>query len=156
MDYDTIRTELPPYNMIQGGLRRRLTGLAVLMHKSPLVLMAPDVRYTECNHTTTHLPQADVSGALLHYKFIGDMRRRVKEAISRREHFGGAIFYRRLDSAVGSSGANGVLLSSYSRRYDVADTLLHHGLMQSGAAWEGYRSHPAVGAVDVNIVGASG
>jgi hypothetical protein len=156
VDYDTIRTELPPYAMIQGGLRRRLTKLAVLMHKSPLVLMAPDVRYTECNHNTTHLPPADVSGALLHYKFIGDMKRRVKEAISRREHFGGAIFYRRLDSAVGSSGANGVLLSSYSRRYDGADSLVRHGLMQSGAAWEGYGSRPTAGPIDVNIVGASG
>lgn len=156
VDYDTVRTELPPYTMIQGGLRRRLTGLAVLMHKAPLVLMAPDVRYTECNHTTTHLPQADVSAALLHYKFIGDMRRRVKEAISRREHFGGAIFYRRLDSAVKSSGAEATLLSSYSRRYDGTDSLVRHGLIRSAAAWEGYRSRPAAASIDVNIVGASG
>ena len=140
-DYEFIRCELPPYVMIQGGLRQRLTGVAVLMQKSPLVRVASDVRYIECNHGTTHLPVADLSGALLHYKFAGDMKRRIEEAISRAEHFASAIFYRRLNSAVTSLGWNGSLLSKYSRRYAGSGSLLEVGLIKSSAPWEAYRQH---------------
>jgi hypothetical protein len=140
-DYETVRCELPPYVMIQGGLRQRLTGVAVLMQKSPLLWMASDVRYIECNHGATHLPVADVSGALLHYKFVSGMKRRVEEAIFRAEHFGGAIFYRRLNSAVTSSGWAGSLLSPFSRRYDTTGTLVACGLIEASAAWESFMQH---------------
>jgi hypothetical protein len=139
LDYVTTQTELPPYVMIQGGIRQRLTGLALSMQKSPLVRMAPDVRYIECNHSTTHLPVADISGALLHYKFVGDMKRRLEQAISRGEHFGGAISYRRLDRAVGSSSWSKSLLSPHSRRYGGTASLLRHGLIQSSGPWEAAR-----------------
>jgi Glycosyl transferase family 2 len=132
-------TELPPYVMIQGGIRERLTGLALSMQKTPLIRVAPDVRYIECNHSATHLPVADVTGALLHYKFVGDMRRRVGEAISRAEHFAGAISYRRLDSALGSIARGKSLLSPGSCRYDGPAVLLHHGLIKSSAGWGAFQ-----------------
>jgi len=135
VDYFVVPSELPPYVMIQGGLRRRLTGLASSMQKSPLVRMAPDVRYLECNHSTTHLPVADVSGAILHYKFVGDLKRRVTEAISRGEHFSQAVSYHRLGESLGASGWSGSLLSPHSRRYEGTASLLQLGLMRSGAEW---------------------
>lgn len=135
VDYISVPSELPPYVIIQGGLRRRLTGLATAMHKSSLVKMAPDVRYLECSHRTTHLPLADVSGAILHYKFIGDLKRRVTEAISRGEHFSEAISYQRLGDFLGASGWSGSLLSPNSRRYEGTQSLLRHGLMRSSAEW---------------------
>jgi glycosyltransferase involved in cell wall biosynthesis len=136
IDYVSTPTELPPYVMIQGGIRRRLTGLALSMQKSPLVRVSPDLRFIECNHSTTHLPVADVMAALLHYKFIGDMKRRVELAISRKEHFGGAISYRRLENAVSSSGWRRSLLGPQSRRYGGPASLLRHGLIRSSGAWE--------------------
>jgi len=139
VDYVVTESEMPPYVMIQGGLRQRLTGLPLSMQKSPLVLMAPDVRYIECNHSTTHLPVADLSGALLHYKFVGDIRRRVDDAISRAEHFAGAISYRRLDRAVGALGEAKSLLSHYSCRYAGPVSLLQHGLINTSAGWSAYR-----------------
>lgn len=105
------------------------------MHKSSLVKMAPDVRYLECSHRTTHLPLADVSGAILHYKFIGDLKRRVTEAISRGEHSSEAISYQRLGDSLGASGWSGSLLSPNSRRYEGTASLLRHGLMRSSAEW---------------------
>ena len=141
-DYVAIPSELPPYVMIQGGIRQRLTGLALSMQKSPLVRMAPDVRYVECNHGTTHLQEADVSGALLHYKFVGDMKRRIEGAVSRAEHFAGAISYRRLGSAFGQNGWDGSLLSRHSRHYDSPNTLESHGLINSSSLWDAYRTHP--------------
>ncbi len=89
-----------------------MTGLALSMQKSPLVRMAPDVRFIECNHSTTHLPVADVSAALLHYKFVCDIKHRVQAAVSRGEHFGGAISYRRLENAVTLLRPDESLLSS--------------------------------------------
>src|SRR6185503_20551743 len=80
-DYRFARSELPPYTMIQGGIRQRMTRLALVMTKTPLVRVSPDFRYTECNHFTTHLPVADVTAALLHYKFVGDVAKRLEEAI---------------------------------------------------------------------------
>jgi hypothetical protein len=136
MDYVATDTELPPYVMIQGGIRQRLTGLPLSMQKSPLILMAPDVRYIECNHSTTHLPVADVSGALLHYKFVGDIKRRTAVAISRAEHFAGAITYRRLNSAVHSMSSEDSLLSLHSRRYEGPGSLVEHGLIKSSASWD--------------------
>jgi hypothetical protein len=139
VDYVTIKSELPPYVMIEGGIRKRLIGLAPEMQKSPLIRMAPDVRYVSCNHCTTHLPIADISGALLHYKFVGNSRARIEQAALRGEHAGGAINYRRLGRAVASMSETQSLLSFESRRYDGPSSLEQHGLMKSSALWEAYR-----------------
>lgn len=123
VDYVAVRSELPPYTMIQGGIRERLTGIALAMQKTPLVRMAAEVRYLECNHSTIHLPVADISGALLHHKFAGDLKHRLDEAIARKEHFAGAISYRRLQGALGTAGFSQSLLSVHSRRYYGPDSL---------------------------------
>lgn len=136
-DYLRIPAELPPYAIVQGGIRRRMTGLACAMHKSPLVRVSPDVRYIECSHGTTHLPVADVWGAMLHYKFVGDIRRRFADAIARGEHFGEAITYRRLSESVQAAAADGFLLSSFSRRYTGPSLLVELGLLPRSDAWGG-------------------
>jgi hypothetical protein len=137
-DYFTTLSEIPPYVMIQGGIRQRMTGLALSMHKSPLVRVTPDVRYIECNHNTTHLPVADVTAALLHYKFVGDMARRLGEAIDRGEYFGGAISYRRLSAAARDHGWSESLLSTFSRRYDGASSIEAAGLIRGSPAWDAF------------------
>jgi hypothetical protein len=135
IDYFTVPSELPPYVIIQGGLRRRLTGLASSLQKSPLIRMAPDVRYLECSHGTTHLPLADVTGAVLHYKFVGDLRRRVGEAVARGEHAAGALSYQRLQDSLGEANWKGSFLSPHSRRYTGTAELLRQGLIISSGEW---------------------
>ena len=135
-DYQTTRSEIPPYVLIQGGIRRRMTGLALTMTKTPLIRVSPDFRYIECNHHTTHLPVADVTAALLHYKFVGDVAERLNEAIDRGEHFGGALAYRRLRSAATERGWGESLLSRFSRRYEGASSLEAAGLMHTSSGWE--------------------
>jgi hypothetical protein len=151
VDYVALQSELPPYIMIQGGIRQRLTGLALSMQKSPLVRMAPDVRYIECNHSTTHLPLADVSGALLHYKFVGDMRGRVEQAIRRGQHFAGAISYRRLNNAASSLRWSESLLSRHSQRYEGPETLIRHNLLTSSGPWAAYRPRRLPNKAHVSI-----
>lgn len=132
VDYVEIPCEIPPYVVVQGGVRRRLTRLAAALQKAALIRMAPDVRYIECSHATTHLPVADVSGAVLHYKFVGDLKRRVGEAVARGEHASQAVFYRRFETSLGARGWQGSLLSPHSRRYDGPDGFVRHGLMSAG------------------------
>lgn len=138
-DYQTKSYEFPPYILIQGGIRRRLTGLMLTMTKAPLVRVSSDFRYIECNHHTTHLPVADVTAALLHYKFVGDIAKRLDEAIDRGVHFGGALAYRRLRSAANERGWGESLLSGFSRRYEGASSLEAAGLIRSSPDWEAFQ-----------------
>ena len=137
-DYVVVEAELPPYIMAQGGVRGRLTGLPLSMHKSPLVQMNRNVRYFECNHSATHLPISDVTGALLHYKFVGDMQRRIAQAVARGEHFAGAVTYRRLSDAVAGRDGTKSLLSEHSIRYLGPDTLALHGLIKTSPQWTAF------------------
>jgi Glycosyl transferase family 2 len=136
--YQSMRIEVPPYVLIRGGVRQRMTGLALTMTKMPLVRVSPDFRYIECNHHTTHLPLADVSGALLHYKFVGDIAGRLKEAIDRNVHFGGALAYRRLRSAADERGWGQSLLSTSSRSYEGASSLEAESIVSTSPSWESF------------------
>lgn len=124
---------LPPYRVVQGGVRGRLTGRQFLITKSPLVRVAPDVMFLENNHFHTHLPVAPVTTALLHYKFVGDPTARFTEAVTRGEHFLGGRFYR--DMLARLKG-NGIRRGLWARRYRDDRQLTRMGLLDSTAEWE--------------------
>jgi len=138
-DYSWMRSEVPPYTFVQGGLRSRMTGRSLMMTKAPLVKMTPDLWYLANNHQHTHLPVADVSAAVLHYKFIGDLVGRIDEAIERGEHFMGARFYRALRSSI-TSPESAKLVSEHSVRYAGSAQLVDLGLLQTCIRWEEFRA----------------
>jgi hypothetical protein len=146
-DYTFMPCEIPPYSFVQGGLRARLTGRSLMMTKAPLIRMAADVAFLANNHQHSHVPMSQVGAALLHYKFIGDIRGRLAEAIARQEHFMGARFYRALAEPLGGEPAAdaGVaapatrLISETSVLYQGPQTLLNLGLMRSTAAWDHWK-----------------
>jgi hypothetical protein len=144
-DYVFNRCELPPYVLVQGGVRARLTGRSLLMTKAPLVKMTADLAYISNNHNHTHRPVADVTGALLHYKFIGDVRGRIDEAIDRGEHFMGARFYRALKTGLNSAdGASApALKSDASVAYRDPAQLVELGLLQTSRAWDTWSDEAA-------------
>ena len=135
-DYSSVGAEMPPYVLVRGGLRRRMTKLALTMTKMPLARVTPDFRYVECNHYTTHVAMADVTAALLHYKFVGDVAKRLTEAIDRGVHFGDALAYRRLRNATQERGWGKPLVSEFSRVYDGAKSLEAAGLIRTSPGWE--------------------
>jgi len=139
-DYSWMRSEVPPYTFVQGGLRSRMTGRSLMMTKAPLVKMTPDLWYLANNHQHTHLPVAGVSAAVLHYKFIGDLVGRIDEAIERGEHFMGARFYRALRSSI-TSPESAKLVSEHSVRYAGSAQLVDLGLLQTCIRWEEFRAH---------------
>jgi len=134
-DADLVRMpcELPPYAFIKGGVRARMTGRSLLMTKSPLVKMAADFAYLVNNHYHTHLPVSDLRVAVLHFKFIGAYRDRVAEAIERREHFQGALFYRQLEQSFETSSQR---VSNSLVVYEGPAQLVSMGLMQSSQIWD--------------------
>lgn len=134
-DYFFMRSELPPYNFVQGGIRARLSGRSLLMTKAPLIKMAPDVAYIANNHQHSHLPVADISSVLLHYKFIGDFAGRIDEAIERNEHFMGARFYKGIRSEFIDSDRSDSLLSEFSVSYSGSEHLIELGLMTKSTQW---------------------
>ena len=135
-DYTSVAQDLPPYVFVQGGIRKRMTGLAIALQKVPLIFMEQGVSFIECNHHTTHLPFADISTALLHYKLVGDTKKILAEAIDRDEYFAGAKFYRRMNDAFNTMGWSETLLSSYSRRYRNTSDLIDAGLITGSPKWD--------------------
>ncbi len=136
-EYVSFRSVLPPYRMMQGGVRGRLTGRQFLITKSPLVKVDPGVIFLENNHLHTHLPPCEVTTALLHYKFVGDAQARFVEAVERGEHFLGGRFYR--DMLARLKG-NGIRRGLWARRYRGDAQLTGMGLLQSAPDWDRWRA----------------
>lgn len=127
---------LPPYRVVQGGIRGRLTGRQFLITKSPLVRVAPDLMFLENNHVHTHLPPAPVTTALLHYKFLGDSRGRFEEAVERGEHFLGGRLYRDM---LASMKGHGIRRGLWARRYRGDGQLLRMGLLRTTKEWHNFQ-----------------
>lgn len=136
-DYTRFPIEFPPYEGAHGGVRTRLQNRNVMLTKSPILKVDDDTWYLTTNHTHTHVPIADLSTALLHYKFVGDMRARVDEAISRGEHFLDAIHYRSLKAGLDTAGDQ--LRGPKSVRYTGPQQLVELGLIDDSALWRSRR-----------------
>ncbi|AHM04477.1 hypothetical protein roselon_02132 [Roseibacterium elongatum DSM 19469] len=134
-DYLFFDNEVPPYHFVQGGVRARLSGRSLMMTKAPLVKPGADFCYLANNHQHSHVPVAPLSGALLHYKFIGDLMARVDEAIERDEHFMGARFYKALQTPLRAAREKDVLLSAHSVAYEGPAQLVEMGLMSAPDDW---------------------
>lgn len=127
-------SELPPYESVYGGgPRARLSNHRVLLSKAPLVKATPDTLYLATNHTMTHTRVADLSTALLHYKFVGDFAARVREAVDRKEHFLGAAHYRSLQAGVVGSSAS--LKGPDSVKYEGPQQLVELGVIDDSDVW---------------------
>lgn len=134
--YVSFPSVLPPYRMMQGGVRGRLTGRQFLITKSPLVRVDAGVIFLENNHLHTHLPPCEVTTALLHYKFVGDAQARFAEAVERGEHFLGGRFYR--DMLARLKG-NGIRRGLWARRYRDDRQLTRMGLLSTTPDWDGWK-----------------
>jgi hypothetical protein len=87
-----------------GPLRRNLRQLArragfdvatpPQLRKIPLVKWGSHVRYVT-SHRTTRIKLADVTGVLLHFKFLRDFHDRVMREVARKEHFAQGSEYAR-------------------------------------------------------------
>src|SRR5690348_1747415 len=72
---------------------------APTLMKIPFVRWLPGTRY-QSNHATTPIKLSEITGALLHFKFLEDFTERVETEIKRKEHWDSASEYRRYHATI--------------------------------------------------------
>jgi glycosyltransferase involved in cell wall biosynthesis len=134
-----------PFFRLLGGCRARVfyetKDAGPILQKVPLIRWAPDIKYTSSKHTAFPCRVPDVSGALLHFKYLPEFAEQVRAEVARGQHYLGGKEYRsylrRLERGDGLS-----LKAPVSRRYRGSRQLVELGLMQTSARFEGHvRDH---------------
>lgn len=107
----------------------------------PLLIKIPLIRGGRgrwlTNHKTTPMPLADITGALLHYKFFSDFHDRVQRARAERQHFDAASEYGRYEAAL-ERDRNLSFYYEGSQRYVDSDSLINSGFMNTAKSYQSY------------------
>jgi glycosyltransferase involved in cell wall biosynthesis len=148
--YQLLRAEgLFPPMQIYGGVRERLFRQhlgdryrAPMISKVPLVKWAVGDRFTAASHHMTPVPLADVTGVLLHFKFLSDFASRAAIESARGEHYLNSIEYRAYLELVRDHGLVD-LMADVSARYEDSAQLVRMNMMQTTAALEAFARGPA-------------
>lgn len=142
---ETVHGRVPP-TMAFGGVRERAFWRDAIkrerppcLTKVPLVRWRRGMRYLIVNHTISEGVPADVSGALLHFKFMPDFAKRMKSTIA--ENAGVAekgLQERAAYVATLSQNPKLSLRTAKSARYRDSRQLVELGLMTTAPGYEAY------------------
>ena len=107
------------------------------MQKVPLIRWRPEIKYTSSKHTAFPCRLADISGMLLHFKYLPEFAAQVRAEVARGQHFLGAKEYRaylrRLEQGEAFS-----FKAAVSQRYRDSSQLVELGLMRATPAFESH------------------
>jgi glycosyltransferase involved in cell wall biosynthesis len=111
---------------------------APFLAKIPFIRWAPGTRYVS-PHATTPIKLSDVTGTLLHFKFLEDFFARVNTEAKRKEHWDGASEYARY---LAKLKANPSLSFHYpgSVAYEGSEQLIRLGLLREDQEWARIRT----------------
>jgi glycosyltransferase involved in cell wall biosynthesis len=133
--YRTVQAAAFPHVQLYGGVRERIFQFAgsaapnsPTLSKVPLVRWRAGMRFLLCTHSLTPIRLAQMTGALLHFKFLGDFHTRAMTEAARGEHFAGAIEYKIYVDLLGRDPAL-TLRDSNSVRLQASRQLVELGLM---------------------------
>ncbi len=126
---------------VQGGVRRRVFSSAnpsgaPALNKIPLVKWQRHFAYVESMHMAIprrlneSISRNKTTGALLHFKFISQLRQKVDEELEAKQHFNDSAEYKRYDVLINSHQT--LFCPSVSGRYENWRTLVRLGLMNKG------------------------
>jgi len=135
-DYDVPGNRLSNSNikLWRGGVRKAVFGgESIVLTKHPLNFGDRDVTVPN-SHAVGNRYVADISGLLLHYKFVGDIHARVRKAVEFGQYYGNSIEYRHYMAAFEERPDEGFLLAD-SYLYENHRQLLSHGLFEISAAY---------------------
>jgi glycosyltransferase involved in cell wall biosynthesis len=99
-----------------------------VLNKVPLVRWNERMFYSAAAHDLCFARVADAMGVLLHFKYLGDFDRRVKEEVVRRAYFNNGIEYRRYHSRLKRGSIN--FKCDISERFTGTARLVELGLMK--------------------------
>jgi hypothetical protein len=137
-----------PYFRLLGGCRTRIfyehAAAGPVMQKVPLIRWQPEIRYTSSKHTAFPCRLADVSGVLLHFKYLPEFAAQVRADVARGQQFQGGkecrVYQRRLERGESLS-----FMAPPSQRYRHSSQLVDLGLMHGSSAFDAHVRGSAVG-----------
>jgi len=117
--------------------------------KTPLVKWRRGRVYEASTHQISDIKPAELSGALLHFKFFGDFPARAVLESERKEHFAGARQYVTYSHVLGGN-PDLTLFHDRSVRYLESLQLVHLGLLRMPEHYRTYveSSHGPIGRID--------
>jgi Glycosyl transferase family 2 len=139
--YDAFVRLLEPY-----GLARLLPAVDItrwqppLLTKVPLARWLPGRRHIAAGHLMAPPGKpGDVTGALLHFKFLQDFTDKVAVAVREGNYYRGSVEYRRYAERL-SQDPSFELTYPGSRIYQSSDDLVSCGLMRRSPAYQAYQA----------------
>ena len=127
-----------PFFRLHGGCRARVfhehAAAGPVLQKVPLIRWRPEIKYTSSKHTAFPCRLADVSGVLLHFKYLPEFAAQVRAEVARGQHFMGAKEYRAYQRRL-DEGGELTLMGPPSCRYRDSAQLVALGLMQAPPAY---------------------
>jgi glycosyltransferase involved in cell wall biosynthesis len=114
------------------------------LRKIPFVRWAPGTRYVD-PHATTPIMLSEVTGVLLHFKFLQDFYLRVSTELNRKVHRVRGVWASELERYLVKLHKNPSLSFHYagSVAYESSDQLVRLGLLREDQGWEKIRETPA-------------
>ncbi len=135
-DYRIHRHHVSPYVRIRGGIRQRMMNTAGIygpaQGKTPIVRAGRGIQFIASSHFTTPSVVADVTGACLHFKFLGDYSSRYEVQTRRKMHWAAGIFCAASVKALAQAEEEGIDYLDAAVRYRGVDQLVELGLVQPG------------------------
>ncbi len=99
--YRTVQVHAFPHIQIYGGVRERIFHFSgspaphpPTISKVPLVKWKRGMQFTNCTHAISPIPLAQMTGLLLHFKFLNDFYQRVQVEAARGEHYADGLEYK--------------------------------------------------------------
>ncbi|SFU43334.1 glycosyltransferase family 2 protein [Halomonas korlensis] len=132
----------PLHNIwLQGGVRRRVFSKrkpesAPALNKVPLVKWKPHFAYVESMHMVVPrrlnetCSPIHTTGALLHFKFISQLRGKVEKELIAKQHFNDSAEYKQYDQVI--KNRQGLYEPMISEKYEDWRTLARLGLINKG------------------------
>lgn len=141
--YKRLQSSVFPFVKFIGGPRRRMFWERMdgfhppTISKVPFVKWSEGLRYVSSAHSMSPSPRklANVTGALLHYKYLSDFHARAIEEVERQQHFANAREYKKY---LAKLELNPDLSFHYggSVRYEKTSDLVKAGLCATTTEWE--------------------
>jgi tetratricopeptide (TPR) repeat protein len=134
-----------PYFRLLGGCRARVfyetASAGPILQKVPLIRWAPEIKYTSSKHTAFPCRLADVTGALLHFKYLPDFAAAVQAEVARGQHYLGGKEYRAYLRRL-EAGESLSLMGPPSCRFRDSGQLVELGLIQTSSRFDAHvRDH---------------
>jgi tetratricopeptide (TPR) repeat protein len=130
-----------PYFRLLGGARARVfhdtPSAGPVLQKVPLIRWSPEIKYTSSKHTAFPCRLAEVTGALLHFKYLPDFAANVRAEVARGQHYLGGKEYRSYLRRL-EQGQSLSLMSPTSCRYRNSAQLVELGLIQTSSRFESH------------------